>query len=162
MQQLPSTIQGVARVGLAIALLAGVLGCSSSTAAKPETAAARKKSGELDKLMRTRMNKSYSQLMFLVFHSEGDSDFGKIEIESDQLRQAVVQVRGLAMPPVVESDEGRSVYSTYNDILQRDTDRFAEAIAQKNRPEIEGLLTKIGKTCDDCHRFFRVEITDAK
>src|SRR5690348_16904097 len=58
-----------------------------------------RKSGELDKLMRTRMNASYSQLVFLVFHSEGDINFAGIDEESAKLTDAITAVLALQMPP---------------------------------------------------------------
>ena len=104
------------------------------------------------------MNKSYMQLVFFVLDSSTDVDFTKIGNEIVELRGAVQAVRNLPMPAVAKSDEGRSVYVTFNELLQRDADKLSDAVTAKDRPKMEALLTKIGKTCDDCHRFFRVEV----
>jgi hypothetical protein len=121
-----------------------------------------KPKGELDKLMRTRMNKAYTQLVFYVLDSASDVDFAKIEHETQELLSAVGAVRGLPTPSMVQSAEALEVYKTYNDVLQRDADKFNAAVKTKERPQMEGALTKIGKTCNDCHRFFRVEVKDEK
>jgi hypothetical protein len=115
------------------------------------------KSG-LDKLMRTRMNKSYTQLVFYVLDSDIDVEPAKLQHETEELRAAVEAVRALPMPPMVQSDEAREVYVTFNDTLQRDSDVFAAAVAASDRPKMEATLQKIGKTCNDCHRFFRVDV----
>lgn len=143
-----------------IAAVLATVGCSGST---PPTAApaAKKKDGELDKLMRNRMNKSYSQLVYFVFHGEGEPDFAKITAEGHELRSAVDSVRALQMPAMVTTEEARSVYRSYNDTLQRDSERFGEAIAAKDMARMRTVLDKIGKTCNDCHHFFRVKIEDA-
>ena len=108
------------------------------------------------------MNKAYTQLVFFVLDSSTDIDFAKIEHEAKELQGAVVAVRELPTPAMVQSEEARSVYSTYNDVLQRDADKFFQAVVAKERPMMEATLTKIGKTCNDCHRFFRVDVKDAK
>ena len=116
----------------------------------------------LDKLMRTRMNKSYTQLVFFILDSAIDVDMAKIETETAELQSAVGAVRSLPLPGMVQSEEAKEVYVTYNDVLQRDADKFAVAVKAGDRPQMETMLTKIGKTCNDCHRFFRVDVTDAK
>ena len=137
---------------------------SSSQDARGGTPAAapgapgKKKSGELDKLMRTRMNRSYTQLVFYVLDSDIDVDPAKISHEAKELQGAVAAVRALPMPSMVQSNESREVYTTYNDVLQRDADKFFAAASSSDRPQMEALLTKIGKTCNDCHRFFRVDV----
>jgi hypothetical protein len=108
------------------------------------------------------MNKSYTQLVFYVLDSASDIDFAKIEEETQGLLSAVGAVRGLPTPPMVQSAEALEVYNTYNDVLQRDADRFYTAVKAKTRPEMETALTKVGKTCNDCHRFFRIEVKDEK
>ncbi len=140
------------------------MGCSGSGAGTQTSGptAAPPKSGELDKLMRTRMNKSYSQLVFLVFHSEGEPDFQAITEEGGRLSEAISSVLSLPMPPVVQSEQARSVYVDYNETLRRDNERFAAATARQDLTEMGTSLTKIGETCSACHHFFRVEIKDAK
>jgi cytochrome c556 len=107
------------------------------------------------------MNKSYTQLVAFVLDSTTDVDFDKIEKESTELASAVKAVRSLPLPSMAQSEEARSVYTTYNDVLQRDTDKFVDAVTAKDRPQMEALLAKVGKTCTSCHKFFRVEVKDA-
>jgi cytochrome c556 len=116
------------------------------------------KSGELDKLMRTRMNVSYSQLVYLVFHAEGGPDFDAISTESAKLSEAVNSVLSLQPPPIVQSDQARSVYVDYNETLRRDNEKFVAATASRNIESMSTSLTKIGETCSACHHFFRIEI----
>ena len=149
----------------AVASLSFSTGCPGSktgTTTTTETTTTPAKSGELDKLMRTRMNKSYSQLVFLVFHSEGDPDFAMIQEEGSRLSEAVSSVLQLPMPPMVQSEQARSVYVDYNETLRRDNEKFAAATARKALEEMRTSLTKIGDTCSACHHFFRVEIKDVK
>jgi hypothetical protein len=118
------------------------------------------KSGELDKLMRTKMNKSYSQLVYLVFHSDGGPDFAAISQEGARLSDAIAGVLKLPMPPMVQSDQARSIYLDYNNTLWRDNEKFAEATSRQDLPTMSAALTKIGDTCSACHHFFRVKIKD--
>lgn len=145
-------------------LAATLLACGAPGTAKPTTTsqtAAPQKSPELGRLMRTKMNAAYSQLVFLVFHAEGEPDYAKIDEHTGQLREAVENVMSLTPPPVVQSEEARSVYMTYNETLRRDSARFAQSVALKNRDDMGALLTKVGETCNACHHFFRIEIEDA-
>src|SRR5690242_7671699 len=72
------------------AWLAVSAGCSGSGKSTPASAgSAQPTSRELDKLMRTRMNAAYSQLIFLVFHAEGERDFPRISDESTRLSDAI-------------------------------------------------------------------------
>lgn len=112
--------------------------------------------------MRTRMNASYSSLVFLVFHSDGTLDYPKIGQEAIGLRDTVKHVRGLKTPPMVKSDSGLEVYMTYNDTLQRNADLFVEAVDGQDPPRMQVVLGKIGQTCNDCHHFFRVDVEDAR
>jgi hypothetical protein len=149
-----------------VASLALWTGCSSSgsstkqnganepTTTQPKTGA----SGELDKLMRTRMNKSYSQLVYLVFHAEGDPDFNAISEEGSRLSEAIVRVLELPMPPMVQSEQARQVYVDYNQTLRRDNEKLVAATALKDAAAISTSLTKIGETCSACHHFFRVPL----
>jgi hypothetical protein len=124
---------------------------------KPTTAASR----ELDKLMRTRMNVSYSQLVYLVFHAEGGPDFDAISEESAKLSEAVVGVLKLEPPPLVQSDQARQVYVDYNNTLRKDNEKFVAATSRKDINAMSASLTKMGETCSACHHFFRVNIKDA-
>jgi hypothetical protein len=118
------------------------------------------KSGELDKLMRTRMNAAYSQLVFLVFHAEGDPNFSAISEESGRLSDAISSVLKLQLPPMVSSDQARQIYVDYNDALKRDNDKFVEATSRQDLESMSVSLKKIGNTCSACHNFFRVKLKD--
>lgn len=145
--------------------LALSIGCSGGgkgpTGGGGETTAQPKKGNELDKLMRTRMNASYSQLVFLVFHSEGDLNFASIEEEGAKLTDAITAVLALQMPPQVQSEQARGIYVDYNNTLKRDNERFVAATAAKDLPAMQSSLTKVGETCSACHHFFRVKVPDA-
>jgi cytochrome c556 len=142
-------------------------GCSGSGKGKggdtkptDPTTANKPPSHELDKLMRTRMNVHYSQLVFLVFHAEAP-DFAKISEETAQLREAVSAVLALQAPPQAASDQARQVYVDYNETLRRDSEKFVAATARKDFPAMSTALTKMGETCSACHHFFRIQIKDA-
>lgn len=145
----------------AVAVLALSIGCSgnSSSPAKNGTGPTQPK-GELDKLMRTRMNTSYSQLVFLVFHAEGEPNFTAISEESARLSEAVQGVLKLQVPPVAQSEQARQVYVDYNEMLRKDNDRFVEATGRRDMTAMSAALTKVGETCSACHNFFRVKIPD--
>jgi cytochrome c556 len=143
----------------ALALSTGCPGSSSTSSAKKGTGPAQPK-GELDKLMRTRMNTSYSQLVFLVFHAEGEPNFTAISEESARLSEAVQGVLKLQVPPVAQSEQARQVYVDYNEMLRKDNDRFVEATGRKDMTAMSAALTKVGETCSACHNFFRVKIPD--
>jgi cytochrome c556 len=130
---------------------------SSSGPTGGGTTAESKKSGELDKLMRTQMNKSYSQLVFLVFHADSP-DFAAIKDEGTRLSDAIVRVLDLPMPPIVQSDQARQIYVDYNQNLRRDNEKFVAATSRQDMPAMSVSLKKIGETCSACHHFFRVEI----
>lgn len=142
-------------------------GCSSSSsgtgATTPDNPPPQqtKSSPELDKLMRTRMNVAYSQLVYLVFHAESGPDFSAISDESAKLTEAIGKVLALSPPPVVQSEQAQQVYRDYNNALKRDNDKFIAATSRKDMAAMSATLTKIGDTCSACHKFFRVEIKDA-
>jgi cytochrome c556 len=144
----------------AIASLALLAGCSGSSSSAKKGTGPDQSNGELDKLMRTRMNTSYSQLVFLVFHAEGDPDFKAISEESARLSEAVVGVLKLEVPPIAQSDQARQVYVDYNEMLRKDNDRFVEATGRRDMTAMSAALTKVGDTCSACHKFFRVKIPD--
>lgn len=152
------------RTGLALLTTTSLgltLGGCSSTSEKPPASPTDKKQSELDKLMRERMNKVFSSLIFQVFHAEGDLDFAAVNQGAGDLQQVVTTVRHLEMPAVVTSDEAKQVFFTYNDSLQHQADKFAEAVGRHDRANMEALLTNIGQTCNQCHHFFRLDIKDA-
>jgi cytochrome c556 len=143
-----------------------VIACSSPPAKTPASPAQAQGSATtaqspLDKLMRDRMNKVFSQLIFQVFHADGDPDFGALTQQASELRGTVDTVRHLPTPAVISSDEAREVFYTYNDTLQRDSDKFSTAVDKHDIDGMRSLLTKIGQTCNQCHHFFRLKIDDA-
>jgi cytochrome c556 len=143
-----------------LAVLLSAVSCSSQASKEPK-APAPKQQSELDKLMRERMNKVFSSLIFQVFHAEGDVDFAVVKQQALDLQQVVVSVRSLEVPAVVTSDEAKQVFFTYNDSLQRQTDKLVDAVGRHDRANTEGLLTNIGQTCNQCHHFFRLDVKDA-
>jgi cytochrome c556 len=146
---------------LVVTTLSMAVGGCSSAASKPAAAPADKKQSELDKLMRERMNKVFSTLIFQVFHAEGDLDFASADQHAAELQEVVVTVRNLPMPPMVTSDEAKQVFFTYNDELKHQAEKFVEAVGHRDRANMEALLTNIGQTCNQCHHFFRLDIKDA-
>lgn len=145
-----------------LALLAGCPGSKTSGGGGGTTTANNPpKGGELDKLMRTRMNASYSQLVFLVFHAEGDTNFESIEQEGSKLTEAIAAVLALQPPLIVQSEQAKGVYVDYNNTLKKDNDRFVEATSRRDIQSMSTSLSKIGETCSACHHFFRVSIKDA-
>ncbi len=107
------------------------------------------------------MNAAYSQLVFLVFHSE-EPDFAAISVEGAKLSDAISGVLQLQVPSVAQSDQARQVYVDYNETLKRDNDKFVAATAERNLTTMATSLTKIGETCSACHHFFRVEKVEIK
>jgi len=146
---------------LAMIMLHTALAGCSGAASKPTTVQPDKKQSELDKLMRERMNKVFSTLIFQVFHAEGDLDFAMANKNAAELQDVVTSVRNLPMPPMVTSDEAKQVFFTYNDELKHQAEKFVDAVAHRDRPNMETLLTNIGQTCNQCHHFFRLDIKDA-
>lgn len=154
-------VSSVASSCIVIASLVLGTGCpSAGSTTQPNEPAAQPKSGELDKLMRTRMNASYSQLVFLVFHAEGEPDFASISEEGARLSEAIASVLKLQMPAVVQSEQARQVYVDYNETLRRDNEKLTAATERKDLPAVSTSLTKIGETCSACHHFFRVDIKE--
>jgi hypothetical protein len=150
-----------------LALLAGCSGSGKTAKPADNTTPDQPKSGstassrELDKLMRTRMNVAYSQLVYLVFHSDNGPDYAAIAEEASKLTEAVGRVLALPAPPLVQSEQAHQVYVDYNNTLRRDNEKFGEAIARKDIGAMSAALSKMGDTCSACHHFFRVNIKDA-
>lgn len=148
-----------------VAALAIAAGCSgakanettTTTTTTNGTSSEPAKGGELDKLMRTRMNVSYSQLVYLVFHAEGGPNFDAISEESARLSEAIDRVLKLTFPPQAKSEEARSVYRDYNETLRKDNERFVAATSRRDIATMSSSLQKIGETCSACHHFFRIE-----
>ena len=149
---------------LACALIASLVlasGCSGKSGSGGGTTVQSTQTRDLDLLMRTRMNASYSQLVYLVFHAEGEHDYAKITEESARLTEAVATVLKLGLPPQVTSDQARHIYIDYNETLRRDNEKFSAATAAKDFETMSSSLTKMGETCSACHHFFRIKVPDA-
>jgi cytochrome c556 len=117
-------------------------------------------SPELDQIMKDEVNQPYSALVFNVFHSENEIDYSAIAIPSTVLRTGIAKVRDIADPPVA-TNEARSVFFTYLESLARDAERFHFAAVHRDRQSMEAALERLGKTCNNCHHFFRLKIEDA-
>ncbi|HEX2687393.1 MAG TPA: hypothetical protein VHN14_12290 [Kofleriaceae bacterium] len=109
--------------------------------------------------MKDEVNQPYSALVFGVFHSDNGIDYATIAIPLEVLRSGIARVRDIADPPV-ETNEGRSVFFTYLDSLAHDTEKFRSAVIRRDQPSMEAALVRIGKICNSCHHFFRLEIQD--
>jgi len=117
-------------------------------------------SPELNQIMKEEVNQPYSALVFGVFHSENGIDYAAIANPSEILRSGIAKARNIADPPAA-TNEARSVFFTYLDSLGRDAERFHNAVAARDRPGMEAALLRLGKTCNNCHHFFRLEIEDS-
>lgn len=138
-----------------------VTGCSSVPAQPnaPTTTAKPLHSPELNRIMKNEVNQPYSALVFGVFHSENGIDYAAIATPLEALRSGIAKVREITDPPV-ETNEARSVFFTYLDSLAHDTDKFRGAVGRRDQPGMEAALVRLGKTCNSCHHFFRLEIQD--
>jgi cytochrome c556 len=116
-------------------------------------------SPELHQIMKDEVNQPYSALVFNVFHSENEIDYAAIAIPVSVLRTGIAKVRDIADPPVT-TNEARSVFFTYLESLARDAERFHNAAVHRDRPSMETALMRLGKTCNNCHHFFRLKIED--
>jgi cytochrome c556 len=116
-------------------------------------------SPELDRIMKEEVNQPYSALVFGVFHRETGIDYAAIATPLEALRSGIAKVRQIADPPV-ETNEARSVFFTFLESLAHDTERFRGAVARRDEPGMEAALVRLGKTCNNCHHFFRLRLQD--
>jgi hypothetical protein len=136
-------------------------GCGGDPAQSTTPTAARSMhSLELDRIMKDEVNQPYSALVFGVFHGDNGIDYSAITIPAEALRAGIAKARDIADPPAA-TNEGRSVFFTYLDSLAHDAGRLQGAIVQRDQPSMEAALNRLGKTCNNCHHFFRLEIRDA-
>jgi cytochrome c556 len=136
-------------------------GCGGMPAqpATPTPAAKPLHSPELDRIMKNEVNQPYSALVFGVFHSENGVDYAAIATPLEVLRSGIAKVRNIADPPV-ETSEARAVFFTYLESLAHDTEKLRSAVARRDPSDTEAALVRLGKTCNSCHHFFRLEIQD--
>lgn len=146
----------------ALWLVASLLGCGGGGAQKQGGLAPKLlHSPELNEIMKNEVNQPFSALMFLVFHAaeanpDGEMDFDKIAAPATTLHKGITKVRSMLNPPV-ETAESREVFLTYVDSMVRDSAALSSAVAIKDRDQMETVLRKITKTCNDCHHFFRLK-----
>lgn len=114
----------------------------------------------LNSIMKNEVNKPFSKLTFFVFHSDGDLDFPEIEKTTTELYAGIAKARAFPDPPV-SSEQGREVFATFLENLDRDCTKLISATAQRDKREIRALLGKLSKTCNNCHHFFRLDIADS-
>jgi cytochrome c556 len=155
-------MKGFIAPALASVLASGLaIGCGGASVAQPTAAPAAKSlhSPELNRVMKEEVNQPYSALVFLVFHGEGELDYGATAAPSETLRGGISKVRYIAELPT-ETSEARAVFFTYLDNLALDAERFRGAVLQRDKPGMGSALSRIGKTCNSCHHFFRLEIHD--
>jgi hypothetical protein len=145
-------------------LLALLLGCGGGAASERRGGAPVRllHSPELTEIMKNEVNQPFSALMFLVFHSaesdpDGELDFAEIKPPVMTLQLGISKVRAMVNPPV-QTAEAREVFLTYVDSLVRDSESLSQALAGRDRPQMERVLQKITQTCNDCHHFFRLKI----
>ncbi len=152
------------RATLAASVLIGAQACAGP-AAPPPTGPAIASMAELAMLMKDDINPPFSRLSFLLFHGdevEADPDALRAELEDNAalLGQALARLR--AMPTVpTRTDEGRAVFFTYADSVERATAQLGRAVAAGERTQAAAQLERIADTCNSCHHFFRLQIEDA-
>lgn len=152
----------MARLAL-LTLLALPLGCGGGVAEqRAEGPVKLLHSPELNEIMKNEVNQPFSALMFLVFHSDevsedGQLDFARIGAPVATLQTGIAKVRAMMNPPV-QTAEAREVFTAYVDSLVRDSELLSQALTDKDRPRMEGVLQKITRTCNDCHHFFRLKL----
>jgi hypothetical protein len=149
----------IARLMIALALPLGCGSPATPPVVTPARAAVAPVS-PLHEIMAAEVNDAYSALSFLVFHAEGGPDFPAITARSEVLRGGFAKVRALpALPP--QSDAAREVFFTYIDSIAGDADRFRQAIGARDHAQMAATLARIGRACNHCHHFFRLDIQDA-
>ena len=148
------------RLAVACALL---VGCpKQGPPAKPVKTA---QMAELGRLMKDQINPAFSKLSFLVFHGDDmgeDQAALKTELQSlvAGLRQSIGRLRVWQHPPT-ESKEGKDVFLTYANSIDRMAAQLELEIKTDNDQAAARSLEQIAKTCNNCHHFFRLEIKDS-
>ena len=114
----------------------------------------------LNAIMKNEVNKPFSKLTFFVFHSDGDFDFDEIAATTAAFHAGIAKARAFPNPPV-QSQQGREVFATFLEHLDRDCNKLSNAIAQRDGRRMRVLLGKLSRTCNNCHHFFRLDIADS-
>ena len=143
---------------------------SAAPPAEPTTASGPKPAPEapkeyrhspiLNQIMKNEVNKPFSKLTFFVFHSDGDFDFAEIEKTTAEFHAGIAKARAFPDPPV-ESEQGREVFATFLEHLDRDCNQLSTAITQRDGRKMRQMLGKLSRTCNNCHHFFRLDIADS-
>jgi cytochrome c556 len=140
--------------------------CSGTLNTEPKQTAATAKAKDylhskvLNEIMKNEVNKPFSKLAFFVFHSDGEFDFAEIARTTAIFHAGVKRVRAFPDPPV-QSQQGREVFATFLETLDRDCTRLTQAIGQRDSQQMQSLLGRVSRTCNDCHHFFRLDIEDS-
>ena len=154
---------------LALAMLLLVGGCGTAQTNEPQRTSATasnapqkeyRHSPVLNAIMKNEVNKPFSKLTFFVFHSDGDFDFNEIAKTTAAFHIGIAKARAFPNPPV-QSQQGREVFATFLEHLDRDCNRLSTAIAQRDGRKMRVLLGKLSRTCNNCHHFFRLDIADS-
>jgi cytochrome c556 len=114
----------------------------------------------LNAIMKNEVNKPFSKLTFFVFHSDGEFDFTEIAKTAEEFQQGVSKARGFPDPPV-ESEQGREVFGTFLEQLDRDAKKLTAAVGLKDARTMRASIARLSKTCNNCHHFFRLDIADS-
>lgn len=142
-----------------------LLGACARPAAPAPAGPAIESMAELALLMKDDINPPFSRLSFLVFHGdevEADADALRAELETNAalLGQALARLRALPSVPT-RTEEGRAVFFTYADSVERATAQLGRAVAAGEQAQAAAQLERIADTCNSCHHFFRLQIEDA-
>lgn len=111
--------------------------------------------------MREHVNPAFSQLAFMLFHSEeeegGEQDVGKtLRHSSRELRKATEQL--------VKWDElgsyskqAMQVFHEYAALMKTDVVKLDAAIHDDKLDDARAAFENVQRKCDSCHHFFRYE-----
>ncbi len=141
-------------------------GCGSRPASETPGPPSWGHSARLSAIMKNEVNQPFSALSFAVYFAhdgelarDAEPPYPDIAQPTAALRAGLTKVRFLPDLPA-STPEAREVFVAYIDGLLHDSDALADAIADRDRPRTEALLTKISVTCNDCHHFFRLAVDD--
>ena len=148
-----------------LAVTVGLAGCGKPAPQQPSSGPLIAAVAELGLLMKNDINPAFSRLSFLMFHGDSvEADPAVLDLELAQhaasLRAAIARLRAWTRVPA-RSDEGRQVFLTYAESVDRSTDRLVQAIARGERSSAAAQLEQIADTCNSCHHFFRLQIEDS-
>lgn len=116
-------------------------------------------------LMKNQVNATFSKLVVFIFHSdtlEMEPEALKAELRraGQTLKGALARVREWNDPPT-QSPEGREVFYTYANSVDRATQRLVDAIERDDNAAAATEMEQIANTCNSCHHFFRLKIKDS-